>query len=244
MNLNRRGVLAAPVLALPATAVAAPATDELAALLKAQTQALADAVAPGKVGVWETLLHPSAVVSDEEGNVQDRAAILAGLKPLPPGVGGTITVTDFQARQAGDVAITNYVLDEHEQFHGQALHCQYRATDTWLQTPEGWRQLASQVMALRADPPSIPQIAVQLDAYVGRYRLAPDMTYDIARTPAGLTGRTNTGAARPLLAEARDVLFTPGRPRYRMVFKRDAAGRIVQMAERREQWDLVWVRET
>ena len=39
-----------------------------------------------------------------------------------------------------------------------------------------------------------------------------------------------------------DVLFSPGRVRYRYVFRRDAAGKITGFAERREAWDLVWSR--
>jgi hypothetical protein len=40
----------------------------------------------------------------------------------------------------------------------------------------------------------------------------------------------------------RDVLFVPGHPHHRKVFRRDPAGRIVDFAERREAWDLVWTR--
>jgi hypothetical protein len=40
------------------------------------------------------------------------------------------------------------------------------------------------------------------------------------------------------------MLFSPGRPRYRYVFTRDGAGRVDKMFERREQWDIVWTRET
>jgi hypothetical protein len=49
--------------------------------------------------------------------------------------------------------------------------------------------------------------------------------------------------AEKLLAEAPDVLFVPGQPRYRYVFLRDSDGRITGFAQRREAWDLVWKRE-
>jgi hypothetical protein len=45
-----------------------------------------------------------------------------------------------------------------------------------------------------------------------------------------------------LRAEAPDVLFVPGRPRYRYVFQRGAGGKITGLAQRREAWDLVWKR--
>jgi len=34
----------------------------------------------------------------------------------------------------------------------------------------------------------------------------------------------------------------PGKPRYRKIFPRDAAGKITGFAERREAWDIVWTR--
>jgi hypothetical protein len=53
------------------------------------------------------------------------------------------------------VAIATYVDDEYETYHGHKLHCQYRNTDTWQKTGGRWRLIASQVMALGTDPPSI-----------------------------------------------------------------------------------------
>ena len=46
----------------------------------------------------------------------------------------------------------------------------------------------------------------------------------------------------PWRAEAPDVLFVPGKPRYRKVFLRGPDGRITGFAERREAWDIVWKR--
>ena len=68
------------------------------------------------------------------------------------------------------------------------------------------------------------------------------MFYQIRRDGGTLLGRETGRKADTLKVEAKDVLFVPGRPRYRMVFRRDAAGRIVDFAERREAWDLVWTR--
>ena len=39
-----------------------------------------------------------------------------------------------------------------------------------------------------------------------------------------------------------DVLFVPGRPRYRYVLMRDPDGKVTGFAQRREAWDLVWTR--
>jgi hypothetical protein len=180
--------------------------------LQANTQALMDAVTAGDAGVWNRLLDAHVTYVDENGSVLDRKALVDGIKPLPAGVSGAIRVTEFHATVHGDVAVTTHVDDEHETFHGHALHCRYRTTDTWQRTPEGWRLVGGQVLALRTDPPA-------------------------------LEGRQTGKKPEPLKVETGDVLFVPGKPRYRKVFLRDDDGDITGFAERREAWDLVFTKQ-
>ena len=152
-------------------------------------------------------------------------------------------VTDFHAVVHGDFAVATYVDDEHETFHGHALHCQYRATDTWRKTPDGWRLVGGQVLALRTDPPAVRADPDELEEYEGRYVLAPGVAYEVRLTERGLEGVATGKKPEPLLVEASDVFFVPGKPRYRKVFLRDEEGEITGFAERREAWDLVYVKE-
>jgi ketosteroid isomerase-like protein len=227
---------------VPAAGFAGPKErrEDDSGILRVQTQALADAVGRGDAETWQKYLHDDCVYTSEDGEVLGKKALVEQLKPLPSGVSGTLRVVDFQARVHGGLAIATYVLDEHEEYHGQPLHCQYRSTDTWLKTPAGWRLLASQVLALRTDPPRVELPAAKLDEYCGRYMLAPGISYDIRRKGDGLEGQRNSRPATEIHAEAPDVLFVPGRPRYRYVFRRDPSGRITGFAERREAWDLIW----
>ncbi|HEY7633933.1 MAG TPA: hypothetical protein VH763_00190 [Gemmatimonadales bacterium] len=55
-------------------------------------------------------------------------------------------------------------------------------------------------------------------------------------------GQQTGRSPESLRAEAPDVLFVPGQPRYRKVFQRDPGGRITGFAERREARDIVWTR--
>lgn len=244
MTIDRRRILQMIAGSLiPASGIGSPKTgDEVAATLQAQTQALMDAVGVGDAAVWSKHLHDDCVYTSEEGEVQNKKALVDQLKPLPAGVSGKIRVVDFQARvhAAIGIATATYVSDEHEEYHGHSLHCQYRSTDTWVKTPAGWRLLASQVLALRTDPPAAPLSAAALDGYCGRYALAPEISYEIRRKGDGLEGQRNGRPATELKAEAPDVLFVPGRPRYRYVFRRDPNGKITGFAERREAWDLDW----
>jgi hypothetical protein len=221
---------------------AAPAAEDLAAVLQRQTQEMFDAIPPGTKAVWERYLGPQATYTTEDGTVQTRAEMLEQIGPMAPGVSGNIKILDFKVARHDAVAITTYVSDEHENYHGHELHCQYRTTDTWLKTRSGWKLIGGQILALRTDPPAIPLTKQQREEYSGRYSLTPEISYEIRAKGDGLEGQRAGGKAEALQAEVADVLFVPGKPRYRKVFLRGADGHITGFAERREAWDLVWTR--
>jgi hypothetical protein len=218
------------------------ASEDTTALLHRQTQELIDAITTGSAAVWDRYLDPKVVVTAEDGTVYNKAQMLEQTKPLPAGISGNIKVIDFKVTENGPVAVANYISDEDEDYHGHKLHCQYRTTDTWLKTPAGWRLVASQVLALRTDPPAVPLTKKQIAEYSGRYSLTPTITYEIRAKNGGLEGQQTGRPAEMLKLEAPDVLFVPGKTRYRKVFKRDAGGRVTGFAERREAWDIDWKR--
>jgi len=248
--MNRRdllGAAAAAAAALPVSLIARevdPAAPDVSALLKTRTQEMLDAIAAGGAAVWDGYLHPHFSLTSETGEVQDRAKVLQDLKPLPSGISGVIRAIDFRCRLEGAVAIATYVSDEDETYQGQLLHCQYRSTDTWVDTPSGWRLLASQVLALRKDPPAVDLAPSLAGEYAGTYRLTPAIAYEIRRKDGGLEGARTGRAPEILRAEAPDVLFVPGSPRYRYVILRDRDGHVSGFAQRREEWDLVWKRSS
>jgi len=232
----------AALLAAGASTCLGAAPGDVSETLRRQTQEIVDAFASGASSVWDRYLDPKAVYTNEDGEVMSKQQMVAQIKPLPAGVSGSIRLLDFRVTRLGSVAIANYIDDESENFHGHQLHCQYRSTDTWIEEADGWRMLASQIIALRTDPPPIALPAAQLHEYEGRYSLTPDITYSISAEAGKLEGRQTGRKPEQLLAEAPDVLFVPGKPRYRKIFLRDPAGRITGFAERREAWDIVWKR--
>jgi len=220
---------------------ATPAAEDVPTLLRARTQQLLDAITNGDPSVWEQTLEANARVIDENGEVLDRKAMVASVRPLPPGISGALRPIDFKATVVGDVALTSYIADEDETFHGAQIHARYRMGDTWVRRDGTWKLLSSQVLALRTDPPALPTTAEQRRAYCGRYALG-DLTYLVRCETDGLTGGTPGKPAKPLRLESPDLFFVPGEPRLRYLFQRDAAGRVTGFLQRRESWDLPWKR--
>lgn len=242
MTPNRRSLFLLTAAFAVAPALAA-ADDDDAAVVMRQTGELNDAITNGQPAVWARYLHEACIYTDEDGAVSTKAEMVPQIAPLPAGISGNLSMVDYQTHRAGDTLIGTYIIDEHENYHGAQLHCQYRNTMTWIKTPDGWRLLAGQSLALRTDPAEIALTTAQQNDYVGLYRLDAQTTYTITRGADGLSGQQSGGRARPLKAEIRDMLFNPGRPRYRYIFMRDAHGRVDRLIQRREAWDMVWVRE-
>jgi hypothetical protein len=220
---------------------ATPPAEDVPALLRARAEQLLDAITRGDPSVWDHAMDARARVIDEQGEVLDRKAMLASIRPLPPGVSGVLKPVDFQATVVGDTAVTTYIADEDETFHGARIHSRYRIGETWVKREGAWKLLSVQLLALRTDPPALPTTAEQRRAYCGRYRLG-DLTYLVECETDGLTGGTPGKPRKPLRLESPDVFFVPGEPRTRRIFQRDAAARVTGFLERRESWDLPWKR--
>jgi hypothetical protein len=244
MGKAMRSLMAGLAIGVFSTIFVSPvgAAEDISALLKRQTQALMDAITYGKPEVWRTLLDDKLIMVDETGAVSDKKSAVDQVQPLPKGISGNITVTEWHANIDGNVAVATFVDDEHENYHGQKLHALYRNTATWIKRPSGWKLLSLQVLATRQDPPAVALPAKLTDEYVGHYSAAPDVSYDITKVSGKLMGAANGGKPVELKAELADVLFTPGQPRSRRIFTRDAAGHITGFLSRREERDIVFTR--
>ena len=234
----KRSILLAFLLVAPATAFA----DD-SQVLHTKMQALMDAVALGDRATWIATLDKRFVQIDENGVRYDFGQSVAQVTPLPKGASGDIKVVEWKTAIFGDSAVSTHLDDEHENFHGQKLHALYRSTGTWLKESGDWKLVAMQTIALRRDPPAVALPGALMDSYVGTYRAGPDYTYTITQSGGRLYGATNDSKLVESLAEIADVLFTPGQPRTRKIFQRNAAGKITGFVSRREERDLVFTKE-
>ncbi|MBL6852456.1 MAG: nuclear transport factor 2 family protein [Alphaproteobacteria bacterium] len=234
-----RKLVFAALLALATTPAHAESTS---AVLKRQTQELYDALVPGDVKVWDKYLDTTVAFLDENGVLMDRKGALAQIVPLPKGISGDIKVVNWIDHDFGDMHVISFDCDEHENFHGQKLHALYRSLATWRKSADGWKLVAMQTIAGQQDPPAVTLPPEALAEYAGEYEAAPDLHITIALMNGELTSSSNGGKPSPLKVELKDVLFTPGQPRVRKIFVRDAQGHITGYLNRREGRDVVVTR--
>lgn len=235
------------LLMLPGVAVAAAphahaGAEDVTAVLRRQTQELVDAVTSGDSTVWDRYMDAAATYTDEAGVLNSKRDIVSGIKPLPNGITGRLTLVDFEVHAHGSTAVATYVIDETETYFGQTLHAKYRNTDTWQRSTPGWRLLAVQSIALRSDPAAVTLAKEKLAEYAGTYSLTPEITYTIHVDGDSLVGQRSGRPPQSLKVELPDLFFVPGQPRLRKVFQRGPDGRITGFVERRETWDIAWKR--
>jgi hypothetical protein len=237
-------MLILPLLFALALQMSASTPEKTTEVLRAKDQALLDAIAPGDRKVWDQALAADAVYVDENGTIIDRAEFLKQLEPLPAGASGALKITDYSAHIDGDLATVIHTDDEQENYHGQMLSARYLTTETWRHDAGEWKLYLVHTYAVLKDPPTISLPAQEQQQYVGRYVGGPDLVYLIQWDGKQLVGGRQGRPMTPLEVEVRDVLFTPGQPRIRKIFQRDASGKITGFVDRRESWDLVWRRES
>ena len=115
-------------------------------------------------------------------------------------------------------------------------------TDTWIHSNAGWKQLASQVLAVLQDPPARKLDAKVLCAYSGTYELTADIKGTMRCGNDELVFERPARPARHFRAEVLDVFFEPGEPRTRRIFVRDPQGQVTGFVDRREARDIAWRR--
>jgi Domain of unknown function (DUF4440) len=233
-----------PLILLVVLAVsAAPALADDRGVITAQMQEMSDALVPGDVAVWDKYLDASVIYAEEDDSYKGKAGTLKELRPLPKGMGGTIKVELLSYHEEGDVAVALFRQNETENYFAQTIYARYLTNTTWKKRAEGWKMIAGQVLAERTDPPAITLPAKQLAQYVGTYQLKDSEASFVLELVGGqLVGTRNGRKPAPWNAEASDVFFIAGDPRIRKIFQRDPSGKITGFVERRESWDIVWVK--
>jgi uncharacterized protein DUF4440/uncharacterized protein DUF3471 len=236
-----------PLLTLAAMLIAAPSRETPASSagivedLKRKTQELMDALAPGDRAVWERYLAEGSLYSDEEGRVLTKAELLKELQPLPTGYVGSIRTGEWKTFARDNVVVLSHRDREELELYGQKLITQFQMTNTWVKAEDGrWQIVSTQAMAIPSERKPFAIDPSRLDAYVGQYRLAPEVTYTITREGDTLFGVRSGRPKEELLPLCVDTFYRKGVWRGEKVFERDGQGNVSRMLDRRDNNDLVW----
>lgn len=210
------------------------AAEDVATMIRRQSQEFSDASASNDVATLAKYLDDRVVFINEGGDIATKQDIISPGPPGPKNVSNHLVQTDFHIEIHGKVAVTRFTDNATVRVGEQTLTPRFRSTEVWLDEGDAWRMISSQTVALSDDPPAHPLSMQELDDYVGTYQAAPGIAVTITRKGAQLLSATLGAKPTPLLAEVRDVLFTPGQPRTRRVFERDAHGKVTGFFSRRE----------
>ena len=221
----------------------AAAAADAKTVIAGQLQALMDATSNGDARVWDRLLDSDCLYVEEDDTVKSKSDMVKEAVPLPKGISGTIKVELLRFHADGNIAVAVSRDHETENYFGQVLHAEYLSTSTWKNEADGWKLIAAQVLAEPIDPAAIALPLSALTEYAGRYKLKDsDVVYSVTIRDRALFGNRDGKAPTLMNAELRDVFFFAGQPRIRMIFLRDASGRIRGFVSRREGRDVVWER--
>jgi ketosteroid isomerase-like protein len=231
------------IILICAALLTSPAWADDRGIITAQMQQLSDAIAAGDVAVWDHYLDPNLIYAEEDDTYKGKADALKEITPLPKGLSGTIQVVLLSYHEEGDMAVALFRQNETEHYFGQTIFADYLTNTTWMKRAEGWKLLAGQVLAEKTDPPEINPPKAQLEQYAGSYKLKDsEATYTLAISDGKLLATRSGHKPTVWNAEAGDVFFRKGDPRIRDIFQRDSTGKVSGFVERREMWDIVWVK--
>ena len=218
------------------------AAPDDAATIQRRSQEFSDASASGDAKVLAKLLD-DVVFVDESGAIGTGDDIVSSAKAPAGGISNHLEQSDFVIKLHGDVAVTSFTDNATFSVYGQASKARFRSTEVWRKKGGAWKMISSQTLAPPDDPPAIQLPVATLDQYAGTYRAGPELVVKIVHQHEGLESATTGGEAHPLLVEVPDVMFTPGQPRVRRIFERDATGTITGFDTRHEGHDLHFKRD-
>jgi hypothetical protein len=236
-TMLKAGFAAATAL-LPAAAFAESDVDVQTKLV-ALTQELMDALIPGKADVWQRILADNAVIVDEFGRIQNKREAVESVHPFPQGLSGSIEIRDPKLHLHGDTAVLQGEMYEKESVFGQQLVVRYIFANTFVRDGAEWKLLAASDVTLPTEPPKLDVAGLVLGDYAGTYTYGPKRAFSVALENGALFYTTKPGGPHTALeAVAKDVFMSGGDERNLVIFRRDAAGRVDELIERRKFNDL------
>ena len=202
-------------------------------------QKLMDGVATGDTALWKHYLSKDFMIVNEDGSRTFYTDFVNSLRPMAKGVSGNIKVQAPHFTFIGNVAILNYVADEHEDYHGNQLHTSYGTMVVYQRINNNWVLMNSEVFEIPALPPAIAVADDILRQYTGNYFLTPETLCSVILEDHHLYLQRKGKPREELFAETNTIFFKLADTRGRKLFEKDKDGKWL-MRERRNGQDVVW----
>lgn len=215
-------------------------SEELVAI----TQTWADAIPTGRKDIWERTMADDTILIDEFGRIQHKREAVDSLSPFPTGISGSIELRHAHAHAFGSTALLEVEQYERETFFGQQFVVRYQTLITFVLQGNQWRIAGYVDVTIPTSPPRLQVTGLQPMDYVGNYHFAPAhaWTFSVRNHLLGYV----TGPGRQFTAVdavARDVFMSTDDEHSLLIFRRDAAGHVTELIERRKFNDLVLRRD-
>lgn len=201
----------------------------LAAQLRSSDERLLSAVHTGDRATWQKFAASDFFYLDEEGGVTYLSEFLQQLAPMAT---KPLQIQTYKLTRINGTAIVLHEdTDENK--------VRYIFTETWQLLDNTWKLRDLHITNVLSDPPAIKLSPAQIEELVGTYRSGSD-TLSVRGDGDRIFAHRAGAPERERKAETRDVLFTPGEPRRRMIFLRDSMGKVTGLVMRYESSDTLW----
>ena len=161
------------------------------------------------------------------------------MHPFPKGFSGSIEIRDTTVRVHGDSAVLKGEMLEKEGVFDQNLVVRYIFANTFVRQGGEWKLVAAIDVTLPTEPPKLAVAGIVPGDYAGTFSYGPGRAWSVAAENGQLYYTTKAGGPRTSLdAIGKDVFMSGGDERNLVIFRRDEAGRVVELIERRKFNDL------
>lgn len=192
-------------------------------------QARIDAYRTHDRAFFEALLADSFVGLGPAGQRQTRQDYLNAEfgENRDEGPSTQTVVTDFNAWRNGSVLVFSYSEEERTPV-GADVFTEYLARlDVYVRERGRWRLQTMTAARIPQPAPTIEMSAERLADYVGVYEFAPDARSSVTLEDGKLYEQTTGQERLEMLPVEADIFYQPPDLEARVVFERDASGRVI-----------------
>jgi len=191
-------------------------------------QAMREAAEKRDFNTWSSYVADDCIFSDDDGEVETKAQIIAHLRNMPAAYDHSENHRDFLVRVHGDTAVLNFRLTAHEQFTDTDIITEMRHTQTFIKRGGSWLLVAEQWGALPVNfRKPVPTDPGSYKDYVGQYEWRPGGPVDTVSLKDGkLLARLNEESSdHEYLPLGRETFFIKD-DLGSVTFLRDAQGHV------------------